>query len=145
MNNFIKTFPQKKFGLFLLFLFILTLNACTPVPRYKSIATYIPPNTPQGSSCVKNCEKIKINCKIQCDACNTQEVISKRAEINANKIQCIGTKYADSCMTMLNYMKPSYQKIQGECKELCKCKAYRDCYLGCGGKIHTERKCVKNC
>lgn len=145
MSNLNKIFPQKIFSLFLFFLFILTLGACTPVPRYKSIETYTPPTTSQGSSCIRNCEKIKTNCKIQCDACNTQEVISKRAEINANKIQCIGTKYADSCMAMFDYMKPNYQKIQGECKELCNCKAYKDCYLRCGGKIHTERKCVKNC
>ncbi|MBU1231606.1 MAG: hypothetical protein KKC77_01880 [Proteobacteria bacterium] len=115
-------------GWLLLFLF-----GCGPV--YKTEYTYRPPQSPQGQTCIMQCEKIKRHCytneEFRVRACEDENMIA-RLEYD----RCISMNY-ERCWDRSAYCNSANYEY---CDE-----EYRICYQNCGGLVSGREICVSGC
>lgn len=131
-----------KFFRVTMLLSVLTLvSACGPI--YKTTYTYDPPDAWSGRKCVNRCLAVQSRCKIACrrsnQACiaNAQDEGAFRYRQYARKQRRAGKKIV---------LGPGDFTDTQACHESCGCGTnYRECYLNCGGKVITHRRCVAFC
>ena len=127
----------------LLLLVISFCLACGPV--FRTNYTFSPPETESGRACIFQCE----NNKLQCEQLEDAKVDRCEAESSRDYERCERNK--------------EYQYDYGKGREKCvrncycsrrwcskanyeRCAAkYRSCYQTCGGLVHSETVCVRNC
>ncbi len=94
---------------------------------------YIPPLTPEGKTCVYQCEFSKIQCEeleeLKQEVCEEKEELKyERCSLDEDK-----DKYCsnESWKCSANHTR---------CETM-----YRACYQACGGTVESETTCVRNC
>lgn len=111
----------------------LLLVGCGPV--YKTEYTYRPPQSPQGQTCIMQCDNIKRQCYIHEDfrvrACEDENRIA-RLEYE----RCLSMNY-DRCWDLSVFCSSA---DYAHCDE-----EYRICYQNCGGLVSSREICVSGC
>lgn len=111
---------------------LLTLAACGPV--YRTQHTFTEPTSPEGRTCVFQCQTSKLQCQ------QIEDLRKDRCEDRADRDR-------ERCIRRLERQKKevkSYDCPLDTCSadyERCE-EMYRACYQSCGGTITSETVCV---
>ena len=150
MNNWMR---------FTLLLSVLMLTACGPY--YRTFTYYDAPRTPQGESCVFQCEHKRDHCEDACedsyDHCvdkakleGKSDYLDAKEDWLDKRQRCKGklkaqVKGESVCNTHDEPRKHNYINTS-HCRQHCGCDDKFDrCFQLCGGHIRHERRCVSNC
>lgn len=110
------------------FLWVLIVVGCYVLvgcgPIYNTEYTFQPPLSPEGKTCIFQCENSKLQCK-------QIEDMKEESCLLRSQLECRDRKDCPTNLCDTNYTM---------CKEM-----YRNCYQACGGNIDTKKVCVFNC
>jgi len=98
------------------------LVSCGPI--YSTEYTFQPPLSPEGKTCILQCENSKLQCR----------QMEKMREEN-----CL-LRSALECEDQKECSKSLCSKDDKICEEI-----YRNCYQVCGGTVNTQKVCILNC
>lgn len=117
------------------------LSACGPV--YKTTDTYEPPDAWSGRKCINRCLKVKSQCSIACKRTNQTCIAEAREEGSYRYRQYARRRRKAGKKVVLG---PNDFIDTSACHSGCSCAHdYRECYMNCGGKVITHRRCVAFC
>lgn len=105
----------------------LLMAGCGPI--YSTQYVFDPPTSPQGQSCIFQCE----NSKMQCEQLQDLRTENCEERSEAEYYRC---KNRDEKHCYRQYCSTDYTR----CEE-----NYRRCYQSCGGSVRAEKVCVGFC
>jgi hypothetical protein len=103
------------------------ISACGPV--YDTRYTFVPPERPEGRTCVFQCENSKLQCQNMQDM--QKQNCEFRAQLEYERCKDRGEKhcYEDYCSS-------DYSRCDEQ---------YRNCFQACGGTVNRQDVCVAFC
>jgi len=121
---------------------LLFITSCGP--HYRTFYNYENPGSYEGMMCVNQCLQSKVMCGQTCGSqknqCVQNHQIYDAANLIAHSLDTRPKKYKvapTSSSYQCNWEKDS-------CDENCE-SFYRQCYTNCGGRVHSETRCVSGC
>ncbi len=120
---------------------LLTLAACGP--QYRTFYNFENPRSYEGMMCVNQCLQSKVMCGQTCGSQKNQCVQNHELYEAANQL----AHSLDKNPKKSGYVRSSSYQCNWEkdsCDENCE-SFYRQCYTNCGGKVHSETRCVSGC
>ncbi|AIL65850.1 hypothetical protein NOVO_07560 [Rickettsiales bacterium Ac37b] len=131
----------------LILFFIVMLSACAPI--YGTKYNYIPPEYPEGRTCVSMCLMQKGQCFNNCN--NTEQMCISSAQIvEMAKIATENNKNSEK-YGRYDYYHNYNRNYDYRCdsnKTNCENFCYNDynlCYQNCGGMVIEDRYCTAFC
>lgn len=134
-------------------------TGCSSEPVYQTVYNHIRPNGTTGQSCVNACDADRQLCEqrsnAQMDRCNREaDREFRRCQVEKREAYryCVADLqrqygnnwkiYESNCSNVYdpNSCAKSSCYRAGECDV-----TFNRCFIGCGGKIESETRCVRNC
>lgn len=134
------------------------LSGCSSKPVYKTYYTHIPPASTVGRTCVNTCESNRLLCEQRIDS--QYDRCQRNADKELRYCQDNKRRDYDRCISNLKRQHGNYwHKYESNCYyhnpnqcRLNSCyrrgncdSSYNRCFKGCGGKIKSDTRCVRNC
>lgn len=114
-------------------------------PQYKTEYSYVRPTTPEGQSCVFQCQ----NSELLCNQNLNLKVESCESRASASQLTydlCVKNNEGKSAEDKAACSFPTYEFCGNERDNHQSCKiTYNQCYANCGGEVSSETICTANC
>ena len=122
---------------------VLFLLVACHKPVFETVITRVPPSSPEGQACVSTCATTR-------DACvKKAKSLHHMGENQAAQMyaQCMSTRGAKVSPTRYGPAINAVGCVKTPCFDTQpRCiKIHDTCFTECGGTVHTEKRCVKNC
>lgn len=132
----------------LLLLPLLWLSACDGLFLETNKYTLVPPATPAGQACAKQCPVVKAQCLRICEAQKNNCLHSARVNAQRSYVQYVNDRMAQGLLVdkkESEFLTEARNCPQLEyCQERCHIGA-RACHSNCGGDVLQNGNCLLGC
>ena len=127
---------------------LLWLCACDGLFLETQSYSFVPPTTPQGRLCAKQCPETKIACFNACKAQQNSCAYNTQRAGQKSYLHYVNDRMAQGLL--VDKKEAEFYKEARNCPDLKNCQegceiSMRACHTNCGGEVFQGEHCLANC
>jgi hypothetical protein len=133
---------------FLFIIPLMLLSACDNMFLQTQQYTFVPPRTPAGKICAKQCPVAESQCKRNCEALKNNCLHQTKLNAQQSYLQYVNERMAQGLL--VDKTEAQFYQAPQNCGDLQYCQqrceiGMRACHTHCGGDVLQNGNCLLNC